>query len=321
MPAYCSIAKDRLRNMAAAAKNTEAGAGDTPPSTAANAKTAEVAAAVAYLGPSGTFTEQALLTQSDLASAEHRKMPSITDALMCAERGEVPMAFAAIENSIEGSVNATLDVLAFEADLLIQREVVMPIELHLLGLAGAETDGVKEVLSYPHAFGQCREFLHEHLPMVKQTTANSTAEAAELVVASDDPTRAAIGTRLAAEIHGLSVLWERVEDHRGNQTRFVAVAKDSVPAPSGKDKTSLVVFQRENKPGSLLGILQEFADQSIDLTKLQSRPTKKALGEYCFIVDFLGHAEEPHVAHCLEAIRSQHADIKFLGSYSVAEPV
>ena len=293
--------------MAGAAKNTEASTGDI--------------SEVAYLGPSGTFTEQALLTQSDLASAEHRKMPSITDALMCAERGEVPMAFAAIENSIEGSVNATLDVLAFEADLLIQREVVMPIELHLLGLAGAQTDGVKEVLSYPHAFGQCREFLHEHLSMVKQTTANSTAEAAELVVASDDPTRAAIGTRLAAEIHGLSVLWERVEDHRGNQTRFVAVAKDSVPAPSGKDKTSLVVFQRENKPGSLLGILQEFADQSIDLTKLQSRPTKKALGEYCFIVDFLGHAEEPHVAHCLEAIRSQHADIKFLGSYPVAEPV
>ena len=273
---------------------------------------------VSYLGPSGTFTEQALLTQSDLASARHRKMFSITDALMCAERGETPMSFAAIENSIEGSVNATLDVLAFESDLLIQREVVIPIELHLLGLAGAEVGGIKEVLSYPNAFGQCREFLHEHFPQVKQTTANSTAEAAESVASLGDATRAAIGTRLAGDIHSLSVLWEQVEDHHGNQTRFVAVAKGRVPAPSGNDKTSVVIFQRENKPGSLLGILQEFADQSIDLTKLQSRPTKKALGQYCFIIDFLGHVDEPHVAQCLEAISTQHADIKFLGSYPVA---
>ncbi len=276
---------------------------------------------VAYLGPSGTFTEQALLTQPDLAEAKHLKQPSIAEAIMCADRQDAQMAFVAIENSIEGSVNVTLDVLAFESELLIQREVVISVQLHLLGLPGAKLDQVAEVLSYPHAFGQCREFLQQRLPGAKLVTANSTAEAAEAVAESGDPSRAAIGTRLASDIHGLVQLAEHVEDHHQNQTRFVALAKHWVPLPTGNDKTSLVVFQRENKPGSLLEILQEFSAQSIDLTKLESRPMKQILGEYCFLIDFLGHIGEEHVAQCLAEIDACHGDVKFLGSYPVAEVV
>ena len=274
---------------------------------------------VAYLGPSGTFTEQALLTQPDLAQAAHHKTASIADALLSANTGAAAMAFAAIENSIEGSVNITLDVLAFESEVLIQREVVISVQLHLLGLPEAQLSEVTEVLSFPHALGQCREFLREQLPHAKLTTANSTAEAAELVAQLQDPAKAAIGTQLAGEIHGLAQLAEHVEDHHQNQTRFVAVAKNHIPLPTGNDKTSLVVFQRENKPGSLLGILQEFSDQAIDLTKLQSRPMKQSLGEYCFVIDFLGHLAQDHVAQCLTSIDANHGDVKFLGSYPVAE--
>lgn len=274
---------------------------------------------ISYLGPSGTFTEQALFTQPDLALAEHHLASSIADALLKANRGETQMAFVPIENSIEGSVNVTLDVLAFESEIFIQREVVIAVQLHLLAQPGAELDNIVEVLSHPQALGQCREFIQEHLPDAKLTIANSTAEAAELIAQSNDMTKAAIGTQLAGKIHGLTRLVEHVEDHYRNQTRFVAVAKDHVPLPTGNDKTSLVVFQRENKPGSLLGILEEFSAQALDLTKLQSRPMKQILGEYCFVIDFLGHIAEAHVAKCLLNIDAHHGDVKFLGSYPTAE--
>jgi len=274
---------------------------------------------VAFLGPSGTFTEQALLTQPDLAMVRHHRTFSIADAILTADRGEAQMAFVAIENSIEGSVNVTLDILALESEVFIQREVVISVQLHLLALPGAELENIADVLSYPHAFGQCREFLQERLPNAKLVTAHSTAEAAEVVAKSGDATKAAIGTQLAGKIHGLVRLQEHIEDHYQNQTRFVAVTKNHVPLPTGNDKTSLVVFQRENKPGSLLGILEEFSVQSIDLTKLQSRPMKQTLGEYCFVIDFLGHIGEAHVAQCLSNINAHHGDVKFLGSYPVAE--
>lgn len=273
---------------------------------------------VAYLGPAGTFTEQALLTQQDLAQATHRLCSSISDAMFCANNSEVDMAFVAIENSIEGSVNVTLDMLGFETDLLIQKEVVIPVELHLLALPQAQISDITEVLSYPHALGQCRDFLRAKLPEARLTPDNSTAEAVASVSLAKDPSKAAVGTELAGEIHGLVKLAEGVEDRSGNQTRFVAVATDHIPQPTGQDKTSLVVFQRENQPGSLLSILQEFANRDIDLNKLQSRPTKQALGEYCFFIDMEGHIDQDHVKECLDKIRSEHADVKFLGSYPVA---
>lgn len=274
---------------------------------------------IAYLGPSGTFTEQALFTQPDLALAEHHQTASIADALLSTNRGETQMAFVPIENSTEGSVNVTLDVLVFESEIFIQREVVISVQLHLLAQSGAELATIVEVVSHPQALGQSREFVQQHLPEAKLTIANSTAEAAELVAQSKDPAKAAIGTRLAGKIHGLTRLVEHVENNHQNQTRFVALAKNHLPLPTGNDKTSVVVFQRENKPGSLLGILEEFSAQALDLTRLESRPMKQTLGEYCFVIDFLGHLAEAHVAKCLTNIDTQHGTVKFLGSYPTAE--
>lgn len=273
---------------------------------------------VAYLGPPGTFTEQALRTQVDLVGEDLISLGSFPEVLGAVDRGEADLGFAAIENSIEGTVNVTLDTLAFELDLMIQREVVITIDLDLLTLPGARLEDIQHVLSFPHASAQCRAFLARELPGAEVDAARSTAEAAMLVAEAGDPSRAAIGTKLAAEIYGLDVLAADIEDHPENQTRFVVVAKEGIPAPTGHDKTSIVVFQKADRPGSLLAILQEFAARAINLTKLESRPTKKSLGDYCFIIDLEGHIGDELVADCLRDIQGKHGDVRFLGSYPAA---
>lgn len=273
---------------------------------------------VGFLGPRGTFTEQALLTQPDLAAGELVPYPTMADVLRATETGEVQLGFVAIENSIEGTVNVTSDTLAFDVDVLIQREVVIPIQQHLMGVPGATLAAIAEVVSIPHATAQARRFLHRELPSVRTRAANSTSEAARSVAEAGDPKVAAIGNQLAASIYGLEVLAADIEDHPENETRFVAVAPSVVPAPTGHDKTSIVVFQREDAPGSLLAILQQFAARSINLTNLQSRPTKKALGDYCFLLDLEGHVADDVVADCLKQLRAGGHEVKFLGSYPAA---
>ncbi len=273
---------------------------------------------VAYLGPEGTFTEQALLTQPDLAAAEHVLCRSHADVLHRTQWGEVDLGFCAIENSIEGTVNVIQDALAFEADLLIQREVVIPVVMNLLVKPGASLAGVKQVISYPHALAQVRTFIREELPHAETIAANSTADAARLLAESPDAAQGAVGTSLAAERYGLQIAAEGIEDHRGNQTRFVVLARDGVPPPTGHDKTSIVVFQRADRPGSLLAILQEFAARNINLTKLESRPTRQGLGDYCFLLDLEGHIADELVADCLRNLKAKQAAVKFLGSYPAA---
>ena len=268
---------------------------------------------IAYLGPAGTFTEQALLSQADLAACELVPLPKFVDVLDATSTGEVELGFVAIENAIEGTVNITLDALAFDHDLLIQREVVLDIHLELMALPGVAREDIAAVFSHPVANAQCRDFLHKELPDAEIKAANSTSEAA--VMAADDPTIAAIGPSLAAEHYGLDLLATDVADHPGNQTRFVLVAPSGVPARSGHDKTTVVLHQREDRPGSLVAILQEFAARSINLSRLSSRPVKTALGSYCFIVDIDGHIDDELLADCLRGIRAKSADIKFLGSY------
>ncbi|MCU1354427.1 MAG: Prephenate dehydratase [Acidimicrobiales bacterium] len=273
---------------------------------------------VGFLGPLGTFTEQALLTQPDLAEAELVPMPTMADVLRATETGAVDVGFVAIENSIEGTVNVTLDTLAFDVDVLIQREVVISVQQHLLVVPGTTLADLRSVVSIPHATAQCRGFLERELPGITTLAANSTAEAARLVAEGGDRSVGAIGNGLAAKIYGLELLAEEIEDHPENKTRFVAVGHGPIPAPTGHDKTSLVAFQRADRPGSLLAILQEFAARSINLTKLESRPTKQALGDYCFILDLEGHVADEVVADCLRALHAKHADVKFLGSYPAA---
>jgi prephenate dehydratase len=273
---------------------------------------------VAYFGPEATFTQEALLTQPDLASADLRALPSITAVLEAVARGEVDFGFVPIENGIEGTVSATIDGLIHDVDLHIQREVVMDIHLHLMAPPGTGLGDIYAVSSYPHALAQCQKYLARTLPGVEQRAANSTADAARVLGESGAAREAAIAPRLAAERYGLTIVAEDVEDHPENQTRFVLVAPARVPAVTGHDKTSIVCFQRADHPGSLHGILGQFAARNINLTKLESRPTKQALGDYCFVIDLSGHVGDEVVADCLRDLHAGLAGVKFLGSYPAA---
>lgn len=266
-----------------------------------------------FLGPPGTFTQEALLQVCDPESADLVYYDTVEEVLEAAERGEVERGMVPIENSVEGTVNMTVDALGLETDLVISDEVILNVRLHLLGRPGTTLDDVREVYSMPHATAQCRRWLREHLPEAEIKAANSTAEAAGRV-AYDKGSAAAIGPNLAAQLFALEVLARDVTDHPEAETRFVVVGRD-LPAPSGRDKTSIVCFIAEDKPGALLEILQDFAERSINLTKLESRPTKRVLGEYCFFIDLEGHKEDEAVAEALEELEKKVAKLKFLGSY------
>jgi len=275
---------------------------------------------VGFLGPLGTFTEQALKTQPDLADAEHvlyRTMPDVLDAV---ESGEVDLGFVAIENSIEGTVNLSQDELAFNHDLLIQRDVVLDIEHCLMAKPGTSLDEVKVVLSIPVASAQCHAYLRNHVGQAELRAANSTAEAARMVAEELGVGAAAVAPAASAELYGLDILARDIADHPGNQTRFVVVAREGVPAPTGHDRTALVVFQRADEPGSLISILQEFAARRINLSNLLSRPTKDGgLGDYCFVIYADSHIGDELMADAMRALHRKQGRVKFLGSYPAAD--
>ena len=275
---------------------------------------------VAFFGPFGTFTEQALRTQDDLAAGElvaYRTVPDVLDAVT---NGDVDFGFVPIENSIEGMVNFTLDALAFDHDLVIIREVVLDIHMSLAARPGVALADIKEILSIPVATAQCHRFLREHLPEADIRNASSTAGAAQVV--SQDPSQyvAAIAPRVAADLYGLEVLAENIEDHDGNQTRFVVVTRQGIPAATGHDRTALVVYQRADEPGSLISILQEFAARRLNLSNLISRPTKSGgLGDYCFILFVEGHIGDDLVADAMRALHAKQGAVKFFGSWPRAD--
>ncbi|MHB8681712.1 MAG: prephenate dehydratase [Acidimicrobiales bacterium] len=273
---------------------------------------------IAFFGPAGTFTEEALFTQPDFAESDVIPLPTLAEVLDAVCSGGAELGFVPIENSIEGTVNATVDSLVFEVDLLIQREVVLDVHMHLMAAQGTTLRDVRRVLSFPHASAQCRSYLARELPGVEVVPTNSTAEAARLVGEAGRTDSAALAPMLAAQLYGLDILASAVEDHPDNQTRFVALALSGVPAPTGHDKTSIVCFQREDRPGSLHAILSEFSARNINLTKLESRPTKRGLGEYCFLIDLEGHIADEVVADCLRVLHAEQAGVKFLGSYPAA---
>lgn len=274
---------------------------------------------VGFFGPSGTFTEQALLTQPDLAQGSRVAFRTVPDVLDAVAAGEIDCGFVPIENSIEGTVNFTQDALAFDYDLLIQREVVLDIEHCLLAAPGTALAEVTVVLSIPVATAQCHQFLRTNLPNADIQPATSTAEAARVIADSRQHGYAAIAPRNAASIYGLAVIADNMADHGANQTRFVLVGLDNIPARTGHDRTGLVVYQRADAPGSLISILQEFAARRINLQNLLSRPTKRGgLGDYCFIVYAEGHVSDELLADAMRSLHSTQGSVKFLGSYPVA---
>ncbi len=277
-------------------------------------------ARIAFLGPSGTFTEEALRSQPDLAAARPTPHRSFVDVLTAVESGAVDYGFVALENSIEGTVNVALDQLIFERELLIGREVVLPVTQNLLAPPGTTLQDVRRVVSFPHATGQCRAWLTEHLPDVEEVASTSTAAAVRQVGEHPEPQTAAIGTTLAASLYGLDVLAQGIEDNADNVTRFALVAapRTGIPAPTGHDKTSIVCFQSADRPGSLHRILGQFSARDINLVKLESRPTKRALGDYCFVIDLVGHIADEIVSDCLRDLHATLRRLKFLGSYPAA---
>jgi len=283
---------------------------------------------VAFLGPPGTFSEEALLSQPDLAAGEPVPIRTITEVITEVDQGRAELAVVPMENAIEGTVTATLDTLAFEAseDVLIQREIVLPIDMHLCAPPGTRLGDVTMVVSIPHATAQCRDWLSRKLPGVDVEGVSSTAEAARVVAegakatkgakARPAPVRAAICNALAAKLYGLDILAEDIEDHPDNETRFVVIGA-GVPPRTGHDKTTIAVFQSQDRPGSLLEILGEFAVRAVNLTKLESRPTKRGLGHYCFFMDCEGHICDELVADVLRNLAAKHT-VRFLGSYPAA---
>ncbi|RLE23341.1 MAG: prephenate dehydratase [Actinobacteria bacterium] len=274
---------------------------------------------VGFFGPFGTFTHQALMSLEDLVDSEHVAYRTVPDVLDAIDREEIDMGLIPIENSIEGMVNFTQDALAFDHDLIITREVVIDIEHCLLGKEGVELGNVTAVHSIPVATAQCHRFLREHLPDAEIRAANSTVDAARVVSESAAEDVVSLSPRLAADVYGLSVIAEDIADHKDNQTRFVLVARDGIPAPTGHDRTALVIYQRADEPGSLVSILQEFTARRINLSNLTSRPTKAGgLGDYCFIVYAEAHIADELLADTMRALHAKQGRVKFLGSYPAA---
>lgn len=272
-----------------------------------------------FFGPFGTFTEQAVRSQADLGDGELVAFRTVPDVLDAVATGDVEFGVVPIENSIEGTVNFTQDALSFDYDLLIQREIVLNIEHCLLALPGTALADITTVYSIPVATAQCHRYLRENLPDAEVRAANSTADAARIVSTDRLEGAAAIAPCNAASLYGLDVVASNIEDHSGNQTRFVVVGRTGIPAPTGHDVTGIVVYQRADEPGSLISILQEFAARRVNITNLLSRPTKNGgLGDYCFVMYLDGHIGDELVADALRALHAKQGAVKFLGSYPAA---
>ena len=270
----------------------------------------------AYLGPEGTFTEQALRSVSAARRAELQPCATVTLALDAVRGGEADGAVVPIENSVEGSVPVTLDELATGEPLMITREMTVPIAFSLLARPGTTPEQIKVVATHPHAAAQTRRWVALHLPQAHVVHATSTAAAAAVVAEAGSEWDAAIAAPVAADHYRLAVLAEGLGDNPDALTRFVMVARPGVPAPrTGRDKTSLVAFMRDDHPGALLEILEQLTMRGVNLTRIESRPTGAVLGNYCFSIDCEGHIDDARVGEALMGLRRVCSDVRFLGSY------
>ena len=277
---------------------------------------------VAYLGPPGTNTDEALRAS---ATEPVEAVPCVTvrDAIMAVQERAVDRAVVPIENSLEGGVAATLDTLAGDAtDVRIVRETVHAIHHHLIAARPMPLDALGQVISHPHALGQCSTFLREQLPNASTAAATSTAEAVRLVAhdSADDNT-AAVGSALAADLYGATIVAERIEDRPDNVTRFVwlARAEEADPPTAGPAKTSIVFWGfNDDAPGSLVSVLRELSDREINLTKIESRPRRVRLGHYMFFADLDASSTDPRVEEALAALSARVETLRVLGSYPTA---
>jgi prephenate dehydratase len=282
---------------------------------------------VAYLGPEGTFSHEALIDAAAGGETELVPLPTIYDTVMAVHSGLVERALVPIENSLEGSVNATLDALAMETeDVAILGEVVRPIEHCLIVRLPIDLSEIETVVSHPQASAQCARFIRSRLPRATVLSGSSTAEAVRIVAEHDGPW-AALGTRLAADRYHCQVLRAGVEDVTDNETRFVWLGRTDAPSAdldrahpaTGPWKTAIVFWGvGSEEPGWLVGCLSEFADRDVNLTRIESRPRKQGLGRYMFFLDIEGRDTEPHVAEALQGLRARVEVLRSLGSFPAA---
>ena len=269
---------------------------------------------IAFLGPRGTFAEAALRSLPISDGAELIAAPSTPAALDLARDGSVDYALVPIESSVEGSVPLTLDGLATGSPLVIVDEAVQHVSFALMALPGVVVGDVQRIAAHPHAHAQVRNWIAANLPDAHVVDAHSNGAAAAGL--HDRTYDAAIGTAVAADIYGLQVLADGIEDTAEAITRFVLVARPGMlPAPTGADKTTLTLFIRQDTPGALLSILTEFAVRGINLTRIESRPTRKHLGDYSFSIDIEGHIADARVSEALMGLHRICLDVRFLGSY------
>jgi prephenate dehydratase len=274
-----------------------------------------------YLGPEGTVSHEALLGAPGANGFEPVPQPTLHAAVLAVRDGTVDRALVPIENSLEGSVNPTLDALAFETDdVVIVGELLHPVHFCLLAASPLDVAAVDTVVSHPQATGQCARFLRETLPDARIVTAPSTADAVRQVAEGRDGGAVALGTRQAAELYGCTVLRENVEDHPGNETRFVWIARAGTEPDAGEPRKTALVFwgAGSSGPGWLVRCLSEFAERDVNLTRIESRPLRQRLGEYMFFLDLEGSVGDAAVAAAVDGLRL-HADVvRVLGSFPAA---
>ena len=268
------------------------------------------AASVAFLGPRGTFTEEAARKIFPESRTRFVACSSIFDTFRTVSSGGTSYGVVPVENSSEGPVNATLDLL-LDSDLMIRTEIDLPVSNSLIIPPGKTLKDIKVILSHPQALAQCRRYLEEHFPAAELREASSTASAVEAL--KDLENAAAIGTSLAARMYGMEIAAEAIQDSSQNYTRFFVLSKNDHD-PTGRDKTS-IVFSVRHVPGTLYSVLQVFAENGLNLTKIESRPTKRRQWEYIFFIDFEGHRSSKVVAETLEKLGEKTLFLKILGSY------
>lgn len=269
---------------------------------------------IAYLGPAGTFSEEAAIAYTrvhgDVRLVPLVSMPAVVTAI---ETGAATVGILPIENLLEGSVTFTLDLLIHETGLQIAGEIVIPIRQFLVARAGLSLPEAKVLYGHPQSLGQCRKFIERCLPGIA-TVASLSNSAAPAEALADERPAVAISTRRAAELTGAQILAHDIADTPGNVTRFIVLAHEDAP-PTGDDKTSFCFGFREDRAGTLVGALQELAAEDINMTKLESRPSKAVLGQYIFLVDVNGHRRDAPVARALERVRARTGMLKLFGSY------
>jgi prephenate dehydratase len=270
---------------------------------------------IGFLGPKGTFSHEALIKYIGTEECISIDFASIPEIFMAFGQDMLDEAVVPIENSIEGAVNATMDMISQDTGLMIKAEVVIPVRACLLAKKGVDIADIRVVMSHPQPLGQCRRFLFSQMPHVQIKPASSTAAAA-LEAAAGNGDIAAIASGTAAEVYGLDVIKEDIQDYDNNYTRFVVIAKQDA-ARTGKDKTS-IVFSTEDTPGSLYRVLSIFSLWDINMTRIESRPAKNKLGRYVFFVDVEGHREDEDLRDALTMVKRKTSFLRILGSYPVS---